>query len=312
MPFDLSSIQKHLIPNPNAPSIIEPISPQAAQIAARNMLQRGLGKILERTLSMLLSAGVLPQYRLPTSGRALRVYHRQRILDRLPFTSEEVRTALLSYGLPVPEHTERSLLYTLGPVGIEIVRERYGVPPPGGYLSAPLERLLHDLAVNEIVLKIGDLALQAGWTPIWLSKYEATLWDEKREKAVLEPDAFLRFKKGEREWVCLIEYHNEDKRTRAMSKVRKYEEVVQSRLWSEQWEIDVPREKEKEAEYFPQVLAVYRDPIVGKGYQEEIENNPGKVRFYGRTLERFFQDPTIWYDFQKKDKAKIFPWESAA
>lgn len=310
MSFVLSSIQQTLVPNPKIPSIVDPISPQAAQIAARNILQRGLGRILERTLSMLLSAGVLPQYRLPTSGRALRDYHRQRILDRLPFTSEEVRSALLDYGLPVPENAERFLLYTLGPVGIEIVRERYGVPPPGGYLSAPMERLLHDLAVNEIVLKIGDLAMQAGWIPIWLSKYEATLWDEKREKAMLEPDAFLRFKKGDQEWVCLIEFHNEDKRTRAMSKVRKYEEASQSKIWLEQWEIDAPRDKE--VEYFPQVLAVYRDSIVGKGYQEEIENNPGKVRFYGRTLERFFQDPTTWYDFQKKDKAKIFPWEGEA
>lgn len=311
MPFDLSIIQQNISLNPNQLSLIEPISPQAAQVAARNLLQRGLSKNLERVMGLLLSAGVLPQYRLPASGRSLRDYHRQRLLDRLPFTSDEVRSALVSYGLPVPDNVERSLLYTLGPVGIELVRERYGFPPPGGFLSAPLERLLHDLAVNEIVFRLGDLGMAHGWTPTWLSKYEATLWsDEKREKALLEPDAFLRFKDGHgQEWVCLVEFHNEDKRTRAIGKVRKYESALQSKVWAEQWEIDIER-GEKLEEKFPPVLAIYREGIVGKGYQEEINDNPGRVRFYGRSLDGFFQDPTTWYDFRKKSKAKIFPWDA--
>lgn len=308
MPFDLSTIHKSDLHNPHALSLVEPMTSQAAQIAARTLLQRGLGKNPERVIALLLSAGVLPQYHLPMSGRVLRQYHQRRVLDRLPFTSDEVRSALVSYGLPVPQDAERSLLYTLGPVGIEIVRERYGFPPPGGFLSAPLERVMHDLAVNEIVLRLGDLAMAAGWTPVWLSKYEATLWkDEKRETPLLEPDAFLRFKKDRQEWVCLVEFHNEDKRTRAIGKVRKYEAAFQSKLWAEQWEIDLVR-GEKPEEKFPPVLAVYREKIVGQGYHDEISANPGKVRFYGRSLEGFFQDPTTWYDFQKSAKAKILPW----
>ncbi|MCX7756112.1 MAG: replication-relaxation family protein [Anaerolineales bacterium] len=309
MPIDLSTIQDNIKPNPNQLPIIEPMSSQAAQIAARNLLQHGLSKNLERVIALLLSAGVLPQYRIPMSGRVLRQYHQRRVLDRLPFTSDEVRSALMSYGLPVPDNVERSLLYTLGPVGIELVRERYGFPPPGGFLSAPLERLLHDLAVNEIVFRLGDLGMSHGWTPTWLSKYEATLWsDEKREKALLEPDAFLRFRRNGQEWVCLVEFHNEDKRTRAIGKARKYESALQSKVWAEQWEIEAER-GEKLEEKFPPVLAIYREGIVGKGYQEEINDNPGRVRFYGRSLEGFFQDPTTWYDFRQKAKAKIFPWE---
>jgi len=310
MPFDLSTTQQTITNNPNRVSLVEPITPQFAQSTARTMLQRGLGKNLERVIALLLSAGVLPQHRIPMSGRVLRQYHQRRVLDRLVFTSEEVRSALLSYNLPVPENAERCLIYTLGPVGIEIVRERYGFPPPDGLLSAPMERVMHDLSVNEIVLRLGELAMAAGWTPVWLSKYEATLWrDEKRETAILEPDAFLRFKKDGQEWACLIEFHNEDKRTRAVGKVRRYEAAFQSKVWAEQWEIDIAR-GEKPEEKFPPALAVYREKIVGQGYHDEISANPGKVRFYGRSLDGFFQDPTTWYAFQEGKKVKIFPWDA--
>jgi len=297
MPFDLSVIHQKNLSSPKQFSTIEPMTPQAAQIAARSLVQRGISRSLDRIIALLLSAGVLPQQRLPASGRALRKYHTRRILDRLPFTSAEVRTALQSYGLPMPE-AERSLLYTLGPVGIEIMRERHGFPPPGGYLSAPLERVLHDLVVNEIVFYLGEAAMAAGWTPVWSSKYESSLWKDKKEAVILEPDAFLRFKKDSQEQVYLIAYHNEDKRTRAMSKVRRYEAACQQdKLWFEQWEVET----------FPPVLAVYRDGIVGKGYQEEIKDNPGQVRFYGRSLEGFFQDSGAWYDFQRNEKVKPFP-----
>jgi len=295
MPIDLSFTQKH---NPHSLSLVNPITPQAAQIAARNLLQQGLSKTLEHTLGLLMAAGVLPQYRLPVSGRALRNYHRRRLLDRLAYTSAEVREVLLSYGLPVPDNAERCLLYTLGPVGIELVKEIHHVPPPSGFLGAPLERLIHDLVVNEIVLRLSESAMSAGWTPVWLSKYEANL--RRGEVAILEPDAFLRFKKEEKEFAVLIEYHNEDKRSRAVDKVRKYEAAYKEKeIWSEQWEVET----------FPPVLAVYREKIVGQGYFDEIKDNPGKVNFYGRSLDGFFQDLTFWFDFKQQARVKIFPWE---
>jgi hypothetical protein len=295
MPFDLSTLHR-ITNNPNHFSIVEPLTPQAAQVAARNLLQQGLSKTAEHTLGLLLAAGVLPQYRLPVSGRALRNYHKQRLLDRLAYTSAEVREVLLSYGLPVPENAERCLLYTLGPVGIELVKEIHRVPPPSGFLGAPLERLMHDLAVNEVVLRLSELAIAAGWTPIWLSKYEASL--RNGDVAILEPDAFLRFKKDGQEFAVLIEYHNEDKSTRAAGKVRRYEAAFQSELWATQWDVET----------FPPVLVVFRERIVAQGYDREVSANPGKVNFYGRSLEGFFQDPLTWYGFKSKQKEKPFPW----
>jgi len=296
MPFDISTIHKSISKKPTRFSIVEPLTPQAAQIAARNLLQKGLSKTAEHTLGLLLVAGVLPQYRLPVSGRALRSYHKRRLLDRLTHTSSEVRETLASYGLPVPDDAERCLLYTLGPVGIELVKEMHHIPPAGGYLGAPLERLMHDLAVNEIVLKLSEIAMSAGWTPVWLGKYEANL--RKGDAAILEPDAFLRFTKDGREFAVLVEYHNEDKRTRAISKVRKYEAAAQSELWGEQWEVET----------FPPVLTVYRNKIVAQGYNDEIKATPGKVLFYGRSLEGFFEDPLAWYGFKSGKKEYPFPW----
>jgi hypothetical protein len=297
MSFNLSTIKQNLPRTSKLFSIVEPLTPQAAQIAARNLLQQGLSKTAEHTLGLLLAAGVLPQYRLPVSGRALRSYHKQRLLDRLAHTSSEVRETLVSYGLPVPDDAERCLLYTLGPVGIELVKEMHHIPPAGGYLGAPLERVVHDLAVNEIVLRLSEIAMSAGWTPVWSSKYEANLC--KGDAAILEPDAFLRFTKDGREFAVLIEYHNEDKRTRAAGKVRKYEAAAQSELWDERWEVET----------FPPVLTVYRNKIVAQGYNDEIKANPGKVAFYGRSLEGFFEDPLAWYGYKSGKKEYPFPWK---
>jgi len=281
--------------NPNAAPRVKSISPQAAQIAAHQLLQSGFTDNMRAVLRLLLSAGALPEYHFPVGSRTLYDYHARRLLDRLPYVSAEIRAALVSHGLPVPENAERSLVYTLGPVGAELVREIFGVAPASGYLGAPLERVMHDLATNEIVLRINESAAKAGWALTWQSKYEGTLW--KDDVPILEPDALIRFQKGGREQTYLIEYHNEDKRTRATSKVRKYEAAYQSRVWREQWEVDT----------FPPVLAVYREGVVGKGYNEEVTST-GKVQFYGRSLEGFFQDDAIWYDFQKKEKIKLMTW----
>ncbi len=286
-----------VIPSPNHPgkfSRIQPMTPQAAQAEAWRILQTGLSGHLETTLTLLYSAGVLPASRLPINERTVRKYHQQRLLDRLPYLGREIKAIYQEYGLPAPDV---SLLYTLGPVGREIVKERFGHPAPGGYLNMPLTRVMHDLALNEIIFCLADLAKE-GVAFEWVSKYEATLW--KNNQPMLEPDALVRIKHGEREDVYLLEYHNEeDRRGRAGEKVRQYEKALQSGLWRDQWEVET----------FPPILAVYRDKSVAKGYNDEITANPGKVVFYGRSLAGFFQDdPHVWYDFRNGKKVSLFLW----
>jgi hypothetical protein len=286
-----------VIPSPNHPgkfSRIQPMTPQAAQAEAQRLLQTGLSSYLETTLTLLYSAGVLLASRLPVNERTIRKYHRQRLLDRLPYLGQEIAVAYQQYGLPAPKSP---LAYTLGPVGREIVKERFGHPAPGGYLNMPLTRVMHDLALNEIIFCLADLAKEKSAAFEWVSKYEATLW--KDNQPLLEPDALIRIKHGEREDVYLLEYHNEeDKRGRAGEKVRQYEKALQSGLWRNQWEVET----------FPPVFSVYRDISVAKGYDEAISANPGKVIFYGRSLAGFFEDPRLWYDFKGKQKASPFLW----
>jgi hypothetical protein len=302
MPFDLSVTQTTLQVNPNRFSSVEPLSPQAAQARARHLLEVGLSPHLERTLDLLLSAGALPQYLLPVDGRTLRNYHKRRLLDRLPYISNDIRAAFGRYNLPAPEEPAPMLVYVLGPVGIEIVRERHGIPPAGGYLNMTLERVMHDLAINEVVLYLAQIAIAKGWTPLWLSKYEATLW--KDNQAELEPDAMLRLKKEDQEYVYLFEYHNEDKSTRAEEKVLRYKSAYQSRDWAKRWEVET----------FPPVLVVYRNPLVAQGYYRALQTYRHDLLFYGKRLDNVFGDNlNEWFDLQNKQssqKTSIFTWNA--
>ncbi|GAB4504353.1 MAG: hypothetical protein Fur0043_13470 [Anaerolineales bacterium] len=280
--------------HPKRFSHVQAMSAQAAQAEARRILQTGLSAHVEYTLTLLYSAGILPACRFLVDERTLRKYHKLRLLDRLPYLSSEIQDAYHTYGLPLPSGS--MLLYTLGPVGHEIVKERFGFTAPGGYLNMPLTRLMHDLTVNEIIYRLAELVRDNTTVFRWVSKYEATLW--KDNQAILEPDALFVIQQDGQQKAYALEYHNEEnKRYRAEEKVLQYEKAFQSGLWTRQWEVDT----------FPQVLAVYRDKSVGQGYHDQINAYADKkVRLYGRSLEGFFQDPTTWYDFQRREKTRIF------
>jgi hypothetical protein len=275
----------------------EPITPQQARIEAQKLLQAGLSQSVLGVIDLLTVAGVLPSYRLAVAERTLRLYQRQRILDRLPGTTPEIRNIFSAYGLKFPEG--HIALYTLGPVGIEIAHERHDVQPPTGYLAYPIERVMHDVVANEIILTIADQAMRNGWETSLASKYEATLYSADRSMALLEPDGMLRIQRGEEEHVYLFEYHNEDKATRARSKVARYQAAFDSGLWRDQWEVET----------FPLVLAVFRRPVIGNGYAEALAEIKAQVQFYGRTLENALDEGfSAWYHFNQKVRVGVFPW----
>lgn len=85
-------------------------------------------------------------------------------------------------------------LYLLGPVGVEIATTRHGVVPVdiGRY---PM-RIMHDIATNEIVLRIlgKRSAVEVGpWNG--LENMKAPWWT-KNGKTILEPDGLIRFQQG--------------------------------------------------------------------------------------------------------------------
>ena len=232
---------------------------------------------------------------LGVNARTLRRYAAKRIVDRYAFSPNFVIERLGEYGLVV----ENGQLYTLGPVGAEIAQMRHGVKPPSGYLAYTLERVLHDVVVNEIVQQIAEQASAQGWETIWASKYESSLFRE--DMPILEPDAFIRLERGEEEYPFLIEYHNEDKRTRAIQKVRQYERAWESDLWQNVWEVD----------NFPPLLAVFKNQIVGEGYLDGIkEAAPVDCTYYGRALAGIWGEDGLenWFNINKEEKGNVFPW----
>lgn len=268
------------------------MTPQQIQTEAVAVMEKGLSSNAWHALDLLFAGGIMTVGQLGVNPRTLRRYAAKRVVDRYSFSPNFVIQRLGEYGLVV----ENGQLYTLGPVGAKIAEMRHGVTPPSGYLAYNLERVLHDVIVNEIVLRVAKQGSEQGWELIWASKYEGTLF---RDVPILEPDAFIRLEREGEEYPFLIEYHNEDKRTRAIKKIRQYERAWESDLWQEAWEV----------EKFPPLLAVFQKTIVHEGYKDGVhEAAPLGCHYYGRTLGGFLTDMEYWYYYNEDGKEKVFPW----
>jgi hypothetical protein len=276
---------------------LPPMSIQQARLKAENHLANGLPPSLEKAVDLLSAGGVMTAAQLGVSSRTLRLYRKLRIVDRLPLNAPKTKAAHYEYGLPVPEDTSKTHLFVLGPVGIEIVKIRHEFTPSDGYVGYGLDRLMHDVIVNELVLRIAAQAMAHGWEPIWVGEKEAILYKEKQP--LVRPDALIRLAKDGQERVYLLEYHNEDKSTRAAGKVQAYERVQTSDVWKKGWNT---------AE-FPPILAAYRQPVVGRGYKDAIEErNLVNGTYYGRGLSTLLEDVGEWYNFTQGQAEHVWPW----
>lgn len=248
-----------------------------------------------RVLDLLATGGVLSTNRLDSAERTLRKWAQMRLLDRLVVSEQELRQQLSGFGL----EDAQPALYTLGPVGIEIATGRHDVPPPTGYQGYSLSRVLHDVITNEIVLRLAETIGTHGWTVEWLGKYEGALTD-KGQKPILEPDALIRFRKGAEEHAFLLEYHNEDKQSRAALKVEKYEIAFNEGNWRQRWEV----------EKFPPVLVVFWQPIVGTGYKSAVEGKRMNCTYFGKTLKVLLEGKLDeWMNIATSQKESILPKE---
>ena len=277
------------------PGIAGAMTAQQIHTEAMSVMEKGLSSIAWHALDLLYAGGIMTVDQLGLNPRTLRRYASKQIVDRYAFSPSFVIERLGEYGLVV----ESGQLYTLGPVGVEIAQMRHGVKPSSGYLAYTLERVLHDVVVNEIVMQIARQAGVDGWELNWASKYESSLFRE--DMPILEPDAFICLEREGEERPFLIEYHNEDKRTRAIQKVRQYERAWESNLWQNVWEVDD----------FPPLLAVFKNQIVGEGYLDGIkEAAPVDCTYYGRALAGIWGEDGLenWFNINKEEKGNVFPW----
>ena len=272
---------------------------QQARILAQNLLAKKLPGTLDKAVDYLTVGGVMTAAQLGISPRTLRYHKDTRVADRLSqHRTDEIAERFQEYGIPLPKNRESLSLYTLGPVGIEISKMRYESEPSSGHIAYPLNRIMHDVSVNELALQISASAQAHGWNAYWIGEQEAALYQGNRQ--VLKPDALLRFKKEWQEYLLLIEYHNEDHANRAREKVQNYEQAQTSGLWHRAWETD----------RFPPILAAFRKTIVGEGYKESVQKRyTVHCTYYGRLLKAALKNiDGNWVNINNGEKRPFFPW----
>jgi len=270
---------------------------QQAKWEASRILSGGFTPRTWRMLDLLATGGVLSARWLPAPVFSkMREWSRIRIFERLAHAPVEIQTYFDEMGIDEKKPT----LYILGPVGVEIASIRHGVIPPGGYQGYTPMRVMHDIATNEIVLRLADEIGGRDWTVDWLGKYESTLVD-KNQKTILEPDALIRYRKNGKDGgdgAFLLEYHNEDWQTRAALKVEKYEKAFSEGNWREQWEVET----------FPPVLVVFMKAIVGAGYKTATYNKKMNCAYYGKTLKALLDGSLDeWVNIGSGKRENILP-----
>jgi hypothetical protein len=296
--INLSDIQKgKRFANTGQRKRLAPMSVQQARLKAQSILASKIPPSLKAAVDLLSSGGVMTAAQLGYSSRTFRKYRDWRVVDRLPIDTDETVPKHQEYGLPLTDKKTDTHLFILGPVGIEIAKIRHEITPSDGYMGYSIDRLMHDVIVNELVLRIAAQAMAHGWEPIWVGEKEAILYKEKQP--LVRPDALIRLAKDGQERVYLLEYHNEDKSTRAAGKVQAYERVQTSDIWKKGWN----------TVQFPPILAAYRQPVVGRGYKDAIEErNLVNGTYYGRGLSTLLEDVGEWYNFTQGQAEHVWPW----
>ena len=277
---------------------IEQMTAQLAKLEAARIASGGLSSRTWRLLDLLATGGILSSRWLPPlTARAMRNLSAMRLFERLSLDALEIRTHFAEMGFD----EKNPILYTLGPVGVELATTRHDVAPPGGYQAYTPMRVMHDIAANEVVLRLADEMGRRGWSVDWLGKYEGVLTDKSGKVTLLEPDALVRYRKDGRDGgdgAFLLEYHNEDWQSRAATKVEKYEKAFAEGNWREQWEVET----------FPPVLTVFLKAIVGAGYQNATRGRQLNCTYYGKTLKAMLEGKLDdWKNVATDTKEIILP-----
>lgn len=264
----------------------ETLQPHEAKSYAIGLLrEHRVTPLADRVIDMLAVAGVLSESQIksliPLSYRSLLRYYKLHLLDRVPTHGIK----LTSYGFSKSER-----LYTLGVAGLVIaeMRRESGLVPTS-YLGYGVHRVIHDLLVNEVVIRLSCHAfVEQDIAVMWRSRYEATVHDDD-DRPVLEPDALLDFDGRQ----VVLEYHNEDTARRASEKVRRYERVHRGGHWRDSWQTNE----------FPWVLVAFTHRAVATGYQEAVQEAASmglRCRYLGKPWVSFQRgdDPALWQDFR--------------
>jgi hypothetical protein len=234
-------------------------------------IARNLSPLGFRALDWLAMGGIMTASQLGVATRTLQYWQKQRLVDRvrLPTDAVSMWTQLFVHDLRA-----RPSFWCLGPAGEEIARKRYPFAPLTGYLLYAPARVLHDLILNEAVLRIARAARGEGWRVLWAGTNACEIRDGTEQ--LIEPDAMLILERGQERKAFAVEYHNEEeRRQRAYYKVMRYERVLEMGKWQEAWQLDS----------FPAILAIFRDRAVGEGYRSAVRQFNARATYYAKILD---------------------------
>lgn len=247
------------------------------KLEADKLLLQGLSPQAEQTLQYLAVGGLMSASQLERLGvklRTLQKYAQKQLLARLPRPSTEMVKMFGQWGLPCePENPQNTLLYLLGSVGLEIA-ERKNLDPEEGFLAFSEERLMHQVVLNEIRIRLSLFALEQGWQVTWADRGQARLMAED-ETVLLEPAAMLFFEKGADKRAFLVDYLTNSSPIYLERLVSTYEKARRSERWQAHWGV----------EYFPPLLMGLGNHPVGQAFLDAIRNYAsGKCPFYVKLL----------------------------
>ncbi len=247
------------------------------KLEADKLLLQGLSPHAEQTLQYLAVGGLMSASQLERLGvklRTLQKYAQKQLLARLPRPSTEMVKMFEQWGLPIEqENPQSTLLYLLGPIGLEIAG-RKNLDPEEGFLAYPEERLMHQVVLNEIRIRLSVYGLEQGWQVAWADRGQARLMAED-ETVLLEPAAMLTFEKGSEKHTFLVDYLTNPSPVYLERLISSYEKAQRTGQWREQWA----------GENFPSLLMGLGNHTVGQAFLDAIRNYAsGKCTFYVKLL----------------------------
>jgi hypothetical protein len=90
-----------------------------------------------------------------------------------------------------------------------LARRQLEMTPVTGYLSYSLERIMHDVITNEIILRLYRFGKKHGWRIALSGTNEGALWNADYSHKILEPDALVTMQKeGEEPRLFCIDCSN--------------------------------------------------------------------------------------------------------
>ena len=274
-----------------------PLGQEALYLMRTNRVNPGT--ILSNVIDLMATAGVWPEDELmeltTASRRTLQRYRKKGYLD-LVVTPHKLTDVLEDGWRPSGE--KKLKIYCLGPIGLALAELKHGLIPKG-YLSQGVDRVTHDVLCNLVYYHLYKAASEQNYFAILKSKYEATLHNHKGQP-ILEPDAMIVLQhevtgEGSAK-IFVVEYHNENFRSRAGKKIRKYEHIYREGYWRDQWNVET----------FPPILIVTTHRAPATGYNEEIQKHLQdeglKCTYLIKSLKKLLdgsQSPLVWLNLEK-------------